>query len=42
MVTHVDSVSTFELGDPIAIVIEAESYDPARRGVDAHCRDVVA
>jgi hypothetical protein len=41
-VTHVDGVPTFELGDPVAIVIEAESYDPARRGVDGHRRDVVA
>jgi hypothetical protein len=41
-VTHVNGVSTFELGDPVAIVIEAKSYDPARCGVDSHHRDVVA
>jgi hypothetical protein len=41
-VTHVDGVSTFELGDPVAIGIEAEGYDPARRGIDGHHRDVVA
>jgi hypothetical protein len=41
-VTHVDRVSTFELGDPVAIGIEAESYDAACRRVDSHQRDVVA
>ena len=40
--THMDCVSAFELGDPVAVFIRAEYDYAARRGVGRHHRDVVA